>query len=224
MGPWCKRSNIKDFWPALGGARSWGMVSAAPGGGTCCRREHAESVMVHNDGVTTASAYRRAGADYDGRRQRAESGGRAAAVGALGLASHAAAPESVGDAGGGARVAKLGLGGERGVIGMGGVVGRQRLVAGIVQGRGGGRRCQDGRLSGIPCGSVRRRCSVLRILILLGGLARILTSRELFPSPRSAPVPRGAEGGIGERGGSRLTTLAPKRFIFEDNSFSSVGD
>jgi hypothetical protein len=24
--------------------------------------------------------------------------------------------------------------------------------------------------------------------------------------------------------GARLTTLAPKRFIFEDNSFSSVGD
>lgn len=28
---------------------------------------------------------------------------------------------------------------------------------------------------------------------------------------------------IGEKG-ARLTTLAPKRFIFEDNSFSSVGD
>ena len=34
----------------------------------------------------------------------------------------------------------------------------------------------------------------------------------------------GCRGGIGEGGGSRLTTLAPKRFIFEDNSFSSVGD
>jgi hypothetical protein len=35
LGVACNLSNIKLFWPAFGGARSCGMVSAAPGGGTC---------------------------------------------------------------------------------------------------------------------------------------------------------------------------------------------
>jgi hypothetical protein len=78
-----------------------------------------------------------------------------------------------------ASVAELALGGERGVIGMGGVVGRQRLVADIIQGRGGGGRSQNGRLVGISGGRVRGRCSVLVILVLLGGLAGVLAPREL---------------------------------------------
>ena len=30
------RSNAVDFWPGRGGARSPGIVSVAPGWGTCC--------------------------------------------------------------------------------------------------------------------------------------------------------------------------------------------
>lgn len=35
FGVVCSLSNINDFCPALGGARSCGIVSAAPGGGMC---------------------------------------------------------------------------------------------------------------------------------------------------------------------------------------------
>jgi len=36
FGVACKRSNRRDLVPALGGATSPGIVSMAPGGGTCC--------------------------------------------------------------------------------------------------------------------------------------------------------------------------------------------
>jgi hypothetical protein len=137
---------------------------------------------------------------------------RAAAVGALGLPSHATT-ESVRDTRVYSRGAELGLGSERSVIGMSGTVGRQGLVADVVEGRGRRGRGHDGRLVGIPCRSVRRRGPVLRILILFG-LARVLAPKLYKDGVSNAP--RGYNQG-------QLTTLAPKRFIFEDNSFSSVG-
>jgi hypothetical protein len=151
-------------------------------------------------------------ADDNRGREGSMSSRRAAAVGALGLASHATT-ESVRDTRGHSRGADLGLGGERGVIGMGGTVGRQGLVANVVEGRSRRGRSHDGRLVGIPCRSVRRRGPVLGILILFR-LARVLAP-ELY----KGSVSHAAQGY--DQG--RPTTLAPKRFIFEDNSFSSVG-
>ena len=57
------------------------------------------------------------------------------------------------------------------------VVGRQGLIADIVEGGRRGRRCQVRRLVGIlATGRVRRRCAVLGIL-LFGGLARVFAAR-----------------------------------------------
>jgi hypothetical protein len=50
-----RRSKISDFWPALGGARSPGIVSAAPGGGMCWNCKSAPPLLPWSHHIHTGA-------------------------------------------------------------------------------------------------------------------------------------------------------------------------
>lgn len=133
-----------DFWPALGGARSWGIVSAAPGGGTCCTDWLSAARLCFKGRREKGRTYTRRRADDDSRRQP---GVGVAAVGARSTSGTKTVRgitglSDVGEVGG--------LRGATVFASMASIVLGQRLVSGVVQGRRGGCGRQDGRLVRVP--------------------------------------------------------------------------
>lgn len=137
------------------------MVSAAPGGGTCYKEDVRQCQGSQSIGASSDS-HRSTWADDDGRRESAVSNGCAASICPRCLTSQATKTiRATGVLSG----ANLSVQGGISMIIMNSAVGRQRLVQS---------RCRTGRgqIWRLVCVlGVRRSRSVLRILILLGGLA-----------------------------------------------------